>query len=219
MKLYGYWRSTTSYRIRIALNLKGLTYETVSVDLVAGEQFADSYQALNPIGGVPSLELEDGTVLTQSMSILNYLETVYPTPPLLPVQPVDIAKVEAAAYVIACDIHPVNNLKVVSAIKEMGHSQNEMIIWMNSWIERGLKAYQAMLPENTDFSFGNTPSLADICLIPQLYNARRWGADFTSMTRLLDIETRCLALPAFAAAQPERQPDANLSHMPIKDKT
>ncbi len=208
MKLYGYWRSTTSYRVRIALNLKGLSYQTAAVDLVAGDQFSDAYMSLNPIGGVPSLVLEDGTVLTQSMSILDYLDAAYRAPRLLPVDPVDAAKVRAAAFVIACDIHPVNNLKVVSAIKGLGHSQAEVVDWMNSWIHRGLTAYQAMLPEDTDFSFGDSPTLADICLIPQLYNARRWGADLTSMTRLLDIETRCLALPAFALAQPDRQPDA-----------
>ena len=208
MKLYGYWRSTTSYRVRIALHLKGLAFDTVPVDLLAGAQRSDDYLALNPIGGVPSLMLDDGTVLTQSMAILEYLEAVHPAPALLPGDPVDSANVRAAACVIASDIHPVNNLKVVAAIKEMGHSQEEAVQWMKDWMLRGLLAYQALLPGGTEFSFGDTPSLADICLIPQLYNAHRWGTDLSALTRLTAIETRCLALPAFAAAHPNQQPDA-----------
>lgn len=208
MKLYSYWRSTTSYRVRIALNLKGIAYDMASVDLVAGAQRAEEYLALNPIGGVPSLVLKDGTVLTQSMAILEYLEAVYPSPPLLADNPLDAANIRAAADVIACDIHPVNNLKVVSAIKQMGHAQDEAVTWMNDWMLRGLQAYQALLPKGTEFSFGDTPTLADVCLIPQLYNAHRWGTDLSSLTRLTEIETRCLARPAFAAAQPHMQPDA-----------
>ncbi len=208
MKLYSYWRSTTSYRVRIALNLKGLSYETIPVDLIAGDHRRSDYLEVNPIGGVPSLVLEDGAVVTQSMAILEYLDAVYPTCPLLPQPPLDAARVRAAANIIACDIHPVNNLKVVTAIKEMGHTQDEAVTWMNDWMQRGLTAYQALLPADTDYSFGDAPSLADICLIPQLYNAHRWGADLSSLKRLTDIETRCLALPTCAAAQPDNQPDA-----------
>lgn len=208
MKLYGYWRSTTSYRVRIALNLKGLSYETAPVDLLAGEQHEEAYLALNPIAGVPSLELEDGTILTQSMAILEYLEAVYPAPSLLANSAMETANIRAAANIIACDIHPVNNLKVISAIKKMGHTQDEVIKWMNDWMLRGLQAYQSLLPDDCDFSFGDKPTLGDICLIPQLYNAHRWGTDLSSLSRLTDIETRCLALPAFTAAQPHNQPDA-----------
>lgn len=209
MKLYSYWRSTTSYRVRIALNLKGLHFKQVPLDLVAGDQRKESYLALNPIGGVPSLVLEDGTVLTQSMAVLEYLDAAYPSPALIPMDFIDAAKVRAAANIIACDIHPVNNLKVVTAIKKMDHSQDEAVTWMNDWMLRGLSAYQALLPSNTKFSFGDAPSLADICLVPQLYNAHRWGTDLSSLQRLTEIEDCCLALPAFAEAQPNNQPDAN----------
>ena len=208
MKLYSYWRSTTSYRVRIALNLKGLFYETVPLDLVSGDQNAPTYLALNPIGGVPSLELEDGSVLTQSMAVLEYLEAEHADPAMVPSDPLMAAKVRAAANIIACDIHPLNNLKVVSAIKSLGHSKDESISWMNHWMLRGLLAYQTLLPNGSKFSFGDTPSLADICLVPQLYNAHRWGTDLSSLQHLTEIETRCLALPAFAAAQPHLQPDA-----------
>ena len=208
MKLYTYWRSTTSYRVRIAMNLKGLAYEPVPVNLVAGDQRAPEYTALNPIAGVPTLVLDDGTALTQSMAILEWLDATHPEPALLPSDPRTAAQVRAAALVVACDIHPVNNLKVGAKLKEMGHSQDEVVAWMNDWMTRGFAAYQALLSDGTEFSFGDAPGLADICLVPQLYNAHRWGCDLTRFTRLTDIEERCLALPAFAAAKPENQPDA-----------
>ena len=208
MKLYTYWRSTTSYRVRIAMNLKGLAYEPVPVNLVAGDQKSPEYTALNPIAGVPTLVLDDGTALTQSMAILEWLEATHPEPALLPSDSVAAAQVRAAALVVACDVHPVNNLKVGAKLKEMGHSQDEVVAWMNDWMTRGFAAYQALLPDDAEFSFGDTPGLADICLVPQLYNAHRWGCDLTPFTRLTEIEERCLALPAFAAAKPENQPDA-----------
>lgn len=208
MILHSYWRSTTSYRVRIALHLKGLAFDTVPVDLVAGAQRDPAYTALNPIAGVPSLTLEGGTVLTQSMAILEWLEAAYPTPALLPDEPLQAARIRAAANVIACDIHPINNLKVGQQLKAMGHSQDEVVSWMNDWMARGFAAYQALLPKGTDFSFGDTPSLADLCLVPQLYNAHRWGCDLTPYARLTEIEARCLTLPAFQAARPEAQPDA-----------
>lgn len=208
LTLYSYWRSTTSYRVRIALNLKGLAFETVPVNLVAGDQRAADYTALNPVAGVPTLLLPDGTALTQSMAILEWLEATHPTPPLLPADPVAAAKVRAAALVMATDVHPVNNLKVVTRLKEMGHDQDAVVGWMQHWIAQGLAAYQALLPEDTAFSFGDAPGLADICLVAQLYNAHRWDCDMTPFARLSQIETRCLALPAFDAARPENQPDA-----------
>lgn len=208
MKLYGYWRSSTSYRLRIALKLKDISFETVPVDLLAGGQNEDNYLSLNPSGGVPSLVLEDGAVLTQSMAMLEYLEAVYPSPSMIPSDPLDATMVRAAANIIACDIHPVNNLKIISALKGLGHSQDETVTWMNDWMLQGLRSYQAALPPGTKFSFGNAPTVADICLVPQLYNAHRWGTDLSTLTRLTEIETRCLALPAFASAHPDLQPDA-----------
>lgn len=208
LTLYSYWRSTTSYRVRIALHLKGLAFETVPVNLVAGDQRAADYVALNPIAGVPTLVLPDGTALTQSMAILEWLEATYPTPPLLPADPVKAARVRAAALIMATDVHPVNNLKVVQHLETMGHDKNDSVAWMRHWIGKGLTAYQALLPEGTAFSFGDAPSLADICLVAQLYNAHRWECDMTPFARLAEIETRCLALPAFDAARPENQPDA-----------
>ena len=208
MKLYTYWRSTTAYWVRIALNLKGIAYDAVPVNLVAGEQRAADYLVLNPVGGVPTLVLDDGTALTQSMAILDWLEAVHPAPPLLPVDPVQAARVRAAALVVACDIHPVNNLKVGNRLKQMGHSQDEVVDWMNDWMTRGLTAFQAMIDPDAPYCFGDQPGLVDLCLVPQLYNAHRWGCDLTELERLTEIEARCLALPAFAAARPEAQPDA-----------
>lgn len=207
MKLYSYWRSTTSYRVRIALNLKGIAYKDVSVDLVAGAQRDAGYKALNPIAGVPTLVLDDGTALTQSMAILRYLEAAHPNPALLPQDPVEAAKIEAAAMVIATDIHPVDNLKVVQHLKSMGHGPQDTQDWMNHWMREGLMAF-AKLTGDGPYCFGETPSLADICLIPQLYNAHRWGTDLLGLEHLLDIENHCLKHQAFEQARPENQPDA-----------
>ncbi len=208
MKLYSYWRSTTSYRVRIALNIKGLSFETLPVDLVKGDQRSDAYQEVNPAKGVPALVLDDGTVLTQSLAIIEYLETIYPDPALLPADPVARARVQAAAQVIALDVHPVNNLRIGQQLKSMGHSQDDVVAWMVHWMEEGFSAFQALLPRGTKFAFGDTPGLADICLVAQLYNAHRWGVDMTPFARLLEIEAACLALPEFEKARPENQPDA-----------
>ena len=206
--LYSYWRSTTSYRVRIAMHLKGLTYKTKPVDLVKGEQSTAEYSKLNPGHGVPSLVLPDGTVLTQSMAILHWLDRVHPDPPLTSGDPAVAARIEAAAMIIACDIHPVNNLKVVNRIKAMGHSQDEAVAWMHEWMRKGFNAFQSLIPRDGAFSFGEAPSLADICLVPQLYNAHRWNFDLADFARLTEIEMRCLQLLAFDAARPENQPDA-----------
>ena len=163
---------------------------------------------MNPAAGVPALVLDDGTVLTQSMAILEWLETAHPTPALIPTDPIAAAKVRAAALVIATDIHPVNNLKVVQKLKAMGHDQDDAASWMADWMVRGLEAYQALIPHDHDFSFGDEPTLADVCLVAQLYNAHRGGLDLTPFKRLTKIEACCLALPAFVAARPENQPDA-----------
>lgn len=210
MHLYSYWRSTTSYRVRIALNLKGLNYQMSSVDLVAGDQRGPGYVALNPGQGVPTLVLDDGTVLTQSMAIIDYLEALVPEPALIPKDPVARAKVLAAAYVIAMDIHPVNNLKVVNRLKAVhGADADAATEWMCHWMHEGFRAYQALLPKGQRFSFSDEPSLADICLVAQLYNAHRWGLDLAPFARLVEIEAEALKLPAFDAARPENQPDAS----------
>ncbi|WP_082899424.1 maleylacetoacetate isomerase [Sulfitobacter sp. EhC04] len=158
MKLYTYWRSTTSYRVRSALNLKGIDFVSVPVNLVAGEQQAENYARINPGLGVPTLVTDDGTVLTQSMAILDWLEEVYPVPALLPVDPVERARVRAAAMVIAADVHPVNNLRVVGELKKMGHSQEDAVDWMNLWMSKGFTAFQSLIRADTPFCFGDTPS-------------------------------------------------------------
>lgn len=209
MKLHTYWRSTTSYRVRIALNLKGLAYEPVPVDLVAGDQHDAGYVALNPGHGVPTLVLDDGTVLTQSMAILDWLEETRPDPALLPGDPVARAQVRAAALTIAADVHPVNNLRVVARLKSMGHDQDDAVAWMNDWMTRGFTAFDRLIAPDTTFCFGDTPGLADLCLVAQLYNAHRWGCDLAPFARLTGIERRCLEIDAFDRARPENQPDAN----------
>ena len=208
MKLYSYWRSTTSFRVRIALHMKGVAFETLPVDLVKGEQRAQDYQVINPGKGVPALVLDDGTVLTQSLTILDYLDRVYPKPALLPDDPIERAKVQAAAHAIALDVHPVNNLRVGGQLKALGHSQDEVVTWMNHWMTEGFIAFQSMIKTDTKYAFSDVPGLADICLVAQLYNAHRWGTDMKPFARLLEIEQACLALPAFDAARPENQPDA-----------
>ncbi len=211
MTLYGYWRSTAAYRVRIALNLKGINAAHVSVHLVkdGGQQHTPSYVAKNPAHLVPSLELDDGIVLTQSLAIIDYLESVQPDPALLPADPVARAKVLAAAHVIAMDIHPVNNLRVVSHLADrFGADAEAKRQWMCHWMDKGFAALEQMVAKDGKFAFGDTPTLADICLVAQYYNARRWGLDLTPYPRLTEIEETCLALPAFADARPEAQPDA-----------
>ena len=190
------------------MNLKGVAVTAVPVNLVAGEQNATDYVALNPGQGVPTLVLDDDTVLTQSMAILDWLEETHPDPALLPRDPIARAKIRAAALTIATDIHPVNNLCVTNKLKLMGHSQDEAITWMNGWMTRGFTAFSRLISQDGPFCFGETPGLADLCLVPQLYNAHRWGCDLKPFARLTEIEARCLALPAFDAARPENQSDS-----------
>lgn len=209
MRLYTYWRSTTSYRVRVALNLKGLAYESIPVNLVDGAHKTPNYAALNPGLGVPTLVLDDGTVLTQSMAILDWLEETHPEPALLPADALQRAQVRAAALTIAADVHPVNNLRVIARLKAMGHSQEETVDWMNDWMVRGLTAFAQLIDAQTPFCFGATPGLADLCLVPQLYNAHRWGCDLSALPRLTGIEARCLGLAAFDAGRPENQPDTH----------
>jgi maleylpyruvate isomerase len=196
-KLHGFFRSSATYRVKITLGLKGLSFDYLSYNLRDKEQLAPAFLALNPQGLVPALEM-DGAVFTQSLAICEYLDEVHPTPALLPSDPLARAKVRAAAYVIACDVHPVQNLKILNRVRALGQSEDAVELWARTTIDEGLSAYEALLPAQPQpFSFGDAPSLADICLIPQLMNARRFGANLTS-PRILAIEAACLALEAFA---------------------
>jgi len=206
MVLHGYFRSTASYRVRLALSLKGLDYSNVSHHLRKNEQRAPDYLALNPQGLVPALEV-GGKVLTQSLAICEYLDEVYPAAPLLPQDPIERALVRAAAQVIACDIHPIQNLKILDRLRQNGLAEEAVNAWAIATIEEGLLAFVALLPDSSaPFCFGDAPGMADICMVPQLVNARRFGAAIPPA--LIRIEANCLALEAFDRALPEKQPDA-----------
>ncbi|WP_171231120.1 maleylacetoacetate isomerase [Ruegeria sp. HKCCA6707] len=209
MKLYSYWRSTTSYRVRAALNLKGLAYETIPVDLTAGAQQAEDYVRLNPGKGVPTLVLDDGTVLTQSLAIIDYLDAVVPSPRLIPEEPAQRARVLAAAHTVALDIHPVNNLRLIGQLKSRyGATPEQARDWMDHWMTEGFNALEPQLSDTSTFSFGEAPDLADLCLVAQVYNAHRWGVDLSPFPKITRVEQACLGLPEIAAAHPDQQPDA-----------
>ncbi len=212
IRLYTYFRSSAAYRVRIALALKGLAYESVPVHLLrdGGEQNAPAYRALNPAGLVPALVAEGGGLLTQSVAILEYLEEAHPSPPLLPRDPLARARVRAFALAIACDIHPLDNLRVLRYLKrELGHEQAVIDAWYRHWILAGLPTLEAMaMAAGGPFCFGADVTMADICLVPQLANARRYDCDLSPFPALLRAAAAAAALPAFAAAAPERQPDA-----------
>jgi maleylacetoacetate isomerase/maleylpyruvate isomerase len=211
MKLFSYWRSTTSYRVRAVLNLKGVAYETVAVDLVAGDQRATDYQAINPGKGVPALVLDDGTVLTQSMAILEYLDAAHPEPRLIPEDPLERAKVVAVAHTIALDIHPVNNLRLIGQLKSrFGATPEQATDWMCHWMREGFAAVEALLPDCDAFAFGIAPNIADVCITAQVYNARRWGVELTDFPNIERIEQLCLNKAAIADAHPYNQPDAKV---------
>ncbi|MCK1339678.1 maleylpyruvate isomerase [Bradyrhizobium sp. LB8.2] len=209
MKLHGYFRSSAAYRVRIALNLKGLGAEHLPHHLRKGEQCAPAYLAINPQGLVPALENDAGAVLTQSVAIIEWLDETHPHPPLLPKDILQRAKVRAFALAIACDTHPVQNLKVLARLRELGLPEEKVQDWA-AWINReGLSACETLIrAEPGPFCFGDVPTLADLCLVPQLANARRFGVDVTAYPRLLEAEAAAKALPAFANAAPEKQPDA-----------
>jgi maleylacetoacetate isomerase len=211
MIVHGYFRSSAAYRLRIAMNLKGLSYEFRSIHLRKGDQTSDGYLALNPQGLVPALETGDGTVLTQSLAIIEWLDETRPEPPLLPEDPVQRAHARAFAQVIACDIHPLQNLRVLRYLKtEFNQDQDSLDAWCRHWIESGLAACEALLaraPE-ADFAYDGRPGLAEICLIPQMFSADRFGLDLTPFPRLQELRKACEALPAFADAHPAKQSDA-----------
>ena len=213
LTLYSYWRSSAAYRVRIGLNLKGLDYALVPVHLVrdGGQQHAPDYAALNPQQLVPALR--DGErVLTQSLAILEYLEETRPQPPLLPVDAAGRARVRALAQLVACDIHPLNNLHVLQFFdRQWNVPQAERDDWVLYWMREGFAAMETMLaasPDTGRYCHGDMPGLADCCLLPQLYNARRFTLDLAPFPTLRRIEAACLQLPAFDAARPENQPDA-----------
>lgn len=209
MKLYSYWRSSTSLRVRAVLNLKKFDYQIVPVDLLAGAHHHAEFEALTPSAGVPVLELDNGIVLTQSHAIIDYLEALRPTPALLPVDPLARAEQLAAAYCIAMDIHPVNNLRVLNYLRKELHQDPEAVTaYVNHWMHEGLSAFQTLIRRGSDFSFGKTLGLADICLVSQMVNARRWGLDMTPFGRLIEIDARAKENPAIKAAMPDHQPDA-----------
>jgi maleylacetoacetate isomerase len=211
LKLHSYFRSSASYRCRIALNLKGLAYEMAFVHLVrdGGQQLSSGYRALNPQALLPTLE-HDGRVLTQSLAIIEYLDEVWPHPRLLPEDAGLRARVRAFALAIASDTGPVNNLRVLRYLKRtMGQDQVAIDGWYRHWSQSGLKACEALLPAAPQrFCFGDEPTLADIVLVPQMYNARLFRTDLSEVPRLVAIDAACRALPAFADAAPEAQPDA-----------
>jgi maleylacetoacetate isomerase len=202
--LHDYFRSSAAYRARIALNLKGVDYDRHAVNLLESEQTSDSYRALNPQGFVPCLEI-DGLKLTQSLAIAVYLDQTRPDPPLMPRDPADGAHVRAMAMTIACDIHPLNNLRVLKYLTRLGIEQEQRDEWYRHWVTEGLEALEAMAaPRAGAFLFGDTPTLADVCLVPQLYNARRFSVPISLYPTLRRADESASALPAFAAAHPDR---------------
>lgn len=211
MRLYGYYRSSAAWRVRIALNLKGLSADHFARHLRRGEQRAVDYLTVNPQGLVPTLALDDGTALTQSLAICEWLEETRPTPSLLPGDALTRARIRALALTIACDVHPVQNLRVLERLRALGAPEADVTGWARWAIGEGLRACETLIAEAPGpFCFGATPTLADVCLIPQLYNARRFGVDLSGWRRLLQAEAAAMALAAFADTAPERQPDAEV---------
>lgn len=213
MKLYSYFRSSASFRVRIALALKGIAYEYAAVHLLqeGGQQFAAGFKAMNPAALVPVLD-DDGTVLAQSLAIIEYLDETRPQPPLLPDSAADRARVRAIALAIACEIHPLNNLRVLGYLKKtLDIAEEQRNVWYRHWVETGLATVEAMLTGDArtgDCCHGDTPTLADICLVPQIFNAQRFKARLDHVPTVMRIHEHCLTLPAFAGSVPSLQPDA-----------
>ena len=210
--LYSYFRSSAAFRVRIALNLKGIAADMRFVHLLkdGGQQHAEAYRAINPQAIVPTL-ITEGQVLGQSLAIIEYLDETIPEPPLLPAEPLARAHVRQMALLVACDIHPLNNLRVLRELKKMGIAEDARLDWQRHWMAEGFQALETMLaadPARGQFCHGDTPMLADLCLIPQMANARRVSLDLNSFPTLLRIEEAAYRLPAFVAARPENQPDA-----------
>ncbi|HEY4073581.1 MAG TPA: maleylacetoacetate isomerase [Herbaspirillum sp.] len=215
MKLYTFFRSSASYRVRIAMNLKGLPYEAALIHLSkdGGGQNKPEFRELNPQGLLPVFVDDEGHTLTQSLAILEYLEALYPAKPLLPVNEFERAQVRSIALAISCDIHPINNLRVLQYMGgTLGLSEEQRNTWYRHWTESGLIAVEKMLVQSGragKFCHGNTPTIADCCLVPQIFNAKRFECDLSQVPTLMRINDTCLEMEAFAAASPPRQPDAS----------
>lgn len=212
MKLIGYFRSSAAFRVRIALHLKGISVEHASRHLRKGEQASPDYAALNPQKLVPAMILDSGEVLTQSLAIMEYLEETHPEPPLLPKDPVGRARVRALSLIAAADIHPIQNLRVMGYLREKyGQTEESAFAWSRHWIETGFGAYEATIakdPKTGSYSHGNSPTMADMCLVPQVFNAGRFKVDMKRYPTIQRIFDTCMKHPAFDAAQPSKQPDA-----------
>ena len=210
MKLFTYFRSSAAYRVRIALNLKGLPYELVSIHLTkdGGQQRKPEFRAVNPQMRVPALELSSGEVLTQSLAIIEYLDDIHPEPPLLPAEALDRAKVRAIAQMVACDIHPLNNLIALQYLKRtLKHEQGEIDAWYHHWVIDGFTAIETMIAPGP-YACGAHVTLADVCLVPQVANARRFKVPLDKFPKIVAVDAACLKLAAFDNARPENQPDA-----------
>jgi maleylacetoacetate isomerase/maleylpyruvate isomerase len=210
LTLYSAWRATAPYRVRIGLKLKGVAYDYVPVDLLKGEQREPAYKGVNPQGLTPALDLGDGHVLTQSLSILEWLEETVPQPPLLPKAPLDRQQVRCMAAIVACDIHPLNNTRVGRKLHHLGIANDvQLTEWIQPWIRDGFDALEPMVARHSKgFAFGDTPTLADCLLVPQVYSARRYEVDLTPYPAIVAVDARCAEHPAFQAAHPNNQPDA-----------
>ena len=206
MELFTYYRSTSSYRVRIALALKGLDYQALPVNLLKGEQRGAQYLALNPQGRVPALRTDGGELLVQSPAIIEYLEEVYPQPALLPASAEARAKVRGVAAIIGCDIHPLHNVSVLNQLRQLGHDDTQVNPWIAHWIGQGLAAVEQLIGDR-GFCFGDEPGLADVYLIPQLYAAARFNVDLSGYPRIARVAALAQAHPAFAKAHPSCQPD------------
>ena len=210
MKLYNYFRSSASFRVHIALELKGLSYEYLSVHLARGDHKLPEYAAVSPSGLVPLLVLDDGRKLSQSMAIIEYLDEMHPTPALLPRNPMTRAQVRALSQLIACEIHPLNNLRVLKYLtRELKVDEDAKNTWYRHWVRDGLEAFErelAQLPASR-FCVGDTPTLVDCCLVPQIFNGKRFQVDFSGLSRTMAAFEACMALPAFQKAQPSACPD------------
>jgi maleylacetoacetate isomerase len=211
MKLYNYFRSSAAFRVRIALNLKGLKYDYVSKAFLKNEHRAPDYLAVNPQGLIPALDV-DGTVISQSVAIIEYLNELHPQPPLLPADPLARAHVRSMALAIACDIHPLNNLRVLNYLRQdLAQTDDGVNTWYRHWVGEGFRGLELQVAKHSSarrHCFGDSLSLADVCLVPQMYNARRFNCDLTPFPTLVAISTHLESLPAFDTARPEVQPDA-----------
>jgi len=210
VKLYTYFRSSAAFRVRIALNLKGLKYEPVFVHLAKGEHRQPQYAAVNPQALLPTLELDDGKRLTQSLAIIEWLEEKHPTPPLLPKESMARARVRSLAYLVASEIHPLNNLRVLQHLKRaLNQTQEQIDTWYRYWIADGLAKLEAELAGSSGrFCHGDSPSMADCCLVPQIFNAKRYNSDLAPYPTTMRVFENCMKLDAFDSAQPSKQPDA-----------